>query len=105
MLFRSQKIFELVNLVSIEQNKRIATSNLMELINEATLVTPPPQSKGKRLKIRYVTQADVKPPTIIFFVNDPELMHFSYLRFLENRIRQVYTFKGTSLKLVVRQKE
>ncbi|KAF0195512.1 MAG: GTP-binding protein [Bacillota bacterium] len=102
---RVQKIFELVNLVSKEQNKRIATSALMELINEATLVTPPPQSRGKKLKIRYVAQADVKPPTLIFFVNDPELMHFSYLRFLENRIRQVYTFTGTPLKLVVRQKE
>ena len=65
----------------------------------------PPSDKGKRLKIYYATQASVKPPTFIIFVNDKELMHFSYLRYLENQIRETFGFKGTSLKFIVRQRK
>ena len=102
---RVLKILELVSAVHAEQTKRVRTSMLMELVTEATVVTPPPQVRGKKLKIGYVTQTDVKPPTFLFFVNDPLLMHFSYLRFLENRIREVYGFSGTSIRLLTRKKE
>lgn len=101
---RVQKTLELVNAVSLEQNKRVSTSALNELIKEATVTTPPPSERGKRLKISFSTQASVKPPTFILFVNDPELMHFSYARFLENRLRDVYGFVGTSIRLICRKK-
>ncbi len=102
---RVLKILELVSAVHAEQTKRVRASILMELVNEATVVTPPPQVRGKKLKIGYVTQTDIKPPTFLFLVNDPLLMHFSYLRFLENRIRAVYGFSGTSIRLLTRKKE
>ncbi|MBS3872885.1 MAG: ribosome biogenesis GTPase Der [Firmicutes bacterium] len=102
---RVQKILELVNSVREQQRKRISTSALMELILEATLVTPPPSEKGKRLKIGFVTQVSVEPPTFLLFVNDPELLHFSYKRFLENRLRAVYAFVGTPIVLAARKKE
>lgn len=102
---RVPKILELVSAVHAEQTKRVRASVLMELVTEATVVTPPPQVRGKKLKIGYVTQTDVKPPTFLFLVNDPLLMHFSYLRFLENRIRAVYGFSGTSIRLLTRKKE
>jgi GTP-binding protein len=102
---RVPKIVELVSAVHAEQTKRVRASVLMELVTEATVVTPPPQVRGKKLKIGYVTQTDVKPPTFLFLVNDPLLMHFSYLRFLENRIRAVYGFSGTSIRLLTRKKE
>lgn len=102
---RVPKILELVSNVHAEQTRRVRTSVLMELVTEATVVTPPPQVRGKKLKIGYVTQTDVKPPTFLFMVNDPLLMHFSYLRFLENRIRAVYGFTGTSIRLLTRKKE
>lgn len=102
---RVPKILELVSAVHAQQTKRVRASVLMELVTEATVVTPPPQVRGKKLKIGYVTQTDVKPPTFLFLVNDPLLMHFSYLRFLENRIRAVYGFSGTSIRLLTRKKE
>jgi len=102
---RVQKILELVNAVRVEQRKRITTSALMELILESTLVTPPPSEKGKRLKIGFVTQTSVEPPTFLLFVNDPELLHFSYKRFLENRLRAVYPFVGTPIVLAAKKKE
>ena len=102
---RVQKTLELAKEVYAEQGKRVATSTLNELVKEATLTTPPPTRKGKRLRIGYVTQASGKPPTFIFFVNDPELMHFSYERFLENRIRAVYGFIGTPIRLISRKKD
>ncbi|MDP3058234.1 MAG: hypothetical protein Q8N36_02105, partial [bacterium] len=101
---RVQKIFDLVLMVSEEQNKRVSTTSLNELIQQATIMTPPPAERGKRLKISYSTQVQVKPPTFVLFVNNPELMHFSYLRFLENKIRDVYEFKGTSIKIICRKK-
>jgi GTP-binding protein len=90
--------------VSSEQNRRIPTPTLNELIKEATVTTPPPSDRGRRLKISYATQTAVKPPTFVLFVNDPDLLHFSYARFLENRLRDVYGFTGTSLRIVCRKK-
>lgn len=84
---RVPRILELVNYVAEQHAMRISTSNLNELIQEAILLNPPPSDKGKRLKILYGTQTSVKPPTFIIFVNDTELMHFSYLRYLENQGR------------------
>ena len=84
---------------------RVSTSVLNQVLQDAQTINPPPTSVGKRLKIYYVTQATVKPPTFVFFVNDPEIMHFSYLRFLENKLREAFGFEGTPLKLVVRGRQ
>ena len=76
-----------------------------ELIRDAVSINPPPMHRGRRLKILFMTQADVKPPKFIVFVNDPELMHFSYLRFLENRLREMYGFEGTPIRMIVRARD
>ena len=81
---------------------RVATSVLNQVIEDAVSINPPPSQHGKRLKIMFTTQPNVKPPTFVFFVNDQEIMHFSYLRFLENKLRESFGFEGTPLKLVVR---
>ena len=81
---------------------RIQTSVLNELVRDAVSINPPPSHRGKQLKIYFMTQADIQPPKFIIFVNDPELMHFSYLRFLENKLRENFGFEGAPLKLVVR---
>ena len=99
---RIPRITELVKYVADQQSMRIQTSVLNELIRDAVSVNPPPSHRGKQLKIFFMTQADIQPPKFIIFVNDPELMHFSYLRFLENRLRESFGFEGTPLKLIVR---
>ena len=99
---RIHRITELVKYVADQQSMRIQTSVLNELIRDAVSVNPPPSHRGKQLKIFFMTQADIQPPKFIIFVNDPELMHFSYLRFLENRLRESFGFEGTPLKLLVR---
>lgn len=99
---RVQRLPELVKFVADQHAMRISTSVLNQVMEDAQIVNPPPTSGSKRLKIYYTTQADVKPPTFIFFVNDPELMHFSYLRFLENKLREAFGFEGTPLKLITR---
>ncbi|WP_297964299.1 ribosome biogenesis GTPase Der [uncultured Anaerovibrio sp.] len=99
---RIPRITELVKYVADQQSMRIQTSVLNELIRDAVSVNPPPSHRGKQLKIYFMTQADIRPPKFIVFVNDPELMHFSYLRFLENRLRESFGFEGTPLKLIVR---
>ncbi|MEG6585700.1 ribosome biogenesis GTPase Der [Dendrosporobacter sp. 1207_IL3150] len=99
---RVNRITDLIKFVAEQHSMRISTSVLNQVITDATAVNPPPSEQGRRLKIYFTTQADVKPPTFIFFVNDPEIMHFSYLRFLENRLRESFGFEGTPLKLVVR---
>ncbi|HWR08953.1 ribosome biogenesis GTPase Der [Sporomusa sp.] len=99
---RVNRITELVKYVADQHAMRVATSVLNQVIEDATAINPPPSERGRRLKIYFTTQPDVKPPTFIFFVNDPEIMHFSYLRFLENRLRESFGFEGTPLKLVVR---
>ncbi len=102
---RVVKIIELVNFVAEQQNNRISTSVLNEVISEAVQLTPPPSDKGKRLKILYCTQASLKPPHFIFFVNEPALLHFSYLRYLENKLRENFGFEGTPIRITVRKRE
>lgn len=102
---RVARVTELVKYVAEQQSMRIKTSVLNELIRDAVSVNPPPMHRGRRLKILFMTQADIKPPKFIIFVNDPELMHFSYLRFIENRLREMYGFEGTPLKLIVRARD
>lgn len=101
---RVDRITELVKFVVEQQTMRIQTSVLNELIRDAVAVNPPPTKKGRQLKILFMTQADICPPRFIVFVNDPELMHFSYLRFIENKLRDTYGFEGTPLKFVIRKR-
>lgn len=101
---RVNRILDLINF-AVEQNAmRIGTSVLNEIIRDAVQLNPPPSDKGKRLKILYATQSGVKPPTFVLFVNDPELMHFSYERFLENKIRENFGFEGTPIRFVVKKR-
>lgn len=102
---RVERVAELVKYVAEQQSMRIKTSVLNELIRDAVSVNPPPTKKGKQLKILFVTQVSIVPPTFIIFVNDPELMHFSYLRFIENRLRESFGFEGTPIRLVVRARK
>ncbi len=102
---RVHKILEIVAFVAEQQNMRIPTARLNEVITEALAMTPPPTDKGKRLKVLYVTQVGVKPPKFVLFVNEPELMHFSYLRYLENQLRTNFGFEGTTIWLMVRKRE
>lgn len=101
---RVGRVTELVKFVAEQQSMRIQTSALNELIRDAVAVNPPPTKKGKQLNILFVTQADICPPRFIIFVNNPELMHFSYLRFIENRLRESYGFEGTPIKFFVRKR-
>ncbi|MTT31261.1 ribosome biogenesis GTPase Der [Terrilactibacillus sp. BCM23-1] len=93
-----------IQMVAENHAMRVQTSLLNDVINDATAITPPPSDKGKRLKIYYATQVSVKPPAFVLFVNDPELMHFSYQRYLENKIRDTFGFIGTPIRLMVRRK-
>ena len=102
---RLTKLFEMIDVVRQNQNLRVATGVLNEIMTEAVAMQQPPSDKGKRLKIYYMTQEAVKPPTFVIFVNDKELMHFSYTRYLENQIRNAFGFKGTSLKFLVRERK
>jgi len=101
---RMNKMFELIDMVRENQTMRIATGVLNEIMTEAVAMQQPPSDKGKRLKLYYMTQVAVKPPTFVIFVNDKELMHFSYVRYLENRIRESFGFKGTALKFLIRER-
>lgn len=102
---RLTKLFEMIDVVRQNQNLRVATGVLNEIMTEAVAMQQPPSDKGKRLKIYYMAQVAVKPPTFVIFVNDKELMHFSYTRYLENQIRNAFGFKGTSLKFLVRERK
>ena len=101
---RLPKLFELIDQVRDSQTLRVRTGVLNEIITEATVLQQPPSDKGHRLKIFYTTQVAVKPPTFVFFVNDTELMHFSYERYLENKIRESFGFKGTRIRFFVRER-
>ena len=101
---RITKLFETIDLVIQNQNMRIATGVLNEIMMEATALQQPPSDKGKRLKLYYITQVSVKPPTFVIFVNDKELMHYSYTRYIENKIREAFGFAGTSLKFIIRER-
>ena len=102
---RTGKIFEMIDMVIENNSMRIATGVLNEIVTEAVAMQQPPSDKGKRLKIYYVTQVAVKPPTFVIFVNDKDLLHFSYTRYLENRIRDTFGFKGPSLKFIARERK
>ena len=88
-----------------EASKRVSTGTLNDVIQDAVSVTEPPTKNGKRLKILFATEASTNPPTFIFFVNDAELMHFSYKRYLENTLRKAFEFKGSPIRLIVRNKD
>ena len=102
---RLNKIFELIDVVIANNSMRVATGVLTEIVTEAVAMQQPPSDKGKRLRIYYTTQVAVKPPTFVIFVNDKELMHFSYTRYLENRIRETFGFRGTALKFIIRERK
>ena len=102
---RLNKIFEMIDVVIENNSMRVATGVLNEIVAEAVAMQQPPTDKGKRLKIYYVTQVSVKPPTFVVFVNDKNLMHFSYTRYLENRIRDTFGFRGTALKFITRERK
>ena len=102
---RLNKLFDAVDQVLESQTLRVQTGVLNEIMTEAVALQQPPTDKGKRLKLFYITQVAVKPPTFVIFVNDKELMHFSYERYLENRIRESFGFKGTSLKFFIRERK
>jgi GTP-binding protein len=99
---RVPRVTELIKFVAEQHTMRVATSVLNQVVEDAVSINPPPSQYGRRLKIYFTTQPNVKPPTFVFFVNEPDIMHFSYLRFLENRLRESFGFEGTPLKLVVR---
>lgn len=102
---RTGRIFETIDIVLENNSMRVATGVLNEIMAEAVAMQQPPTDKGKRLKLYYITQAAVKPPTFVIFVNDKNLMHFSYTRYLENKIREAFGFKGTSLKFIIRERK
>ncbi|AZR72762.1 ribosome biogenesis GTPase Der [Anoxybacter fermentans] len=102
---RVMEILDIVDFVAEEHAKRVTTGLLNEVVEEAVAMMAPPSDKGKRLKIYYATQVSVKPPTFVFFVNEPELMHFSYLRYLENNLREAFGFNGTPIRLLVRKRD
>ena len=102
---RVNKLYELIDMVRENQNLRVATGVLNEILSEAVALQQPPSDKGKRLKIYYMTQVSVKPPYFVVFVNDKELMHFSYTRYLENKVREAFGFRGTSLKFIIRERK
>ncbi|SET57622.1 ribosome biogenesis GTPase Der [[Clostridium] polysaccharolyticum] len=102
---RFTKMFDVIEMVIENQALRVNTGVLNEILTEAVALQQPPSDKGKRLKIYYMTQVSVKPPTFVVFVNSKELMHFSYLRYIENKVRESFGFKGTSLRFIVRERK
>lgn len=101
---RTNRLFELIDMVRQNQTLRVATGVLNEIMTEAVALQQPPSDKGKRLRLYYITQVAVKPPTFVIFINDKNLMHFSYTRYIENKIREAFGFKGTSLKFIARER-
>ena len=102
---RLPKLFEMTDMVIENHSLRVATGVLNEIMAEAVALNQPPSDKGKRLRLYYITQVSVKPPTFVIFVNDKELMHFSYTRYIENKIRDAFGFKGTPLKFIIRERK
>jgi len=102
---RLPKMFELIDMVIENNSMRVATGVLNEIMSEAVALQQPPSDKGKRLKLYYITQVAIKPPTFVIFVNDRELMHFSYTRYIENKIRECFGFKGTPLRFIIRERK
>lgn len=102
---RLDKLFELIDMIIENQSMRIATGVLNEILAEAVAMQQPPSDKGRRLKIFYMTQISVKPPTFVVFVNDKKLMHYSYTRYIENQIRNAFGFRGTQLRFIIRERK
>lgn len=102
---RINKLFETIDAVYENHSMRVGTGVLNEIMTRAVSMQQPPTDKGKRLKLFYITQAAVKPPTFVIFVNDREMMHFSYTRYIENQIREAFGFKGTPLKFIIRERK
>ena len=102
---RLPKLFETIDAVIENHSLRVATGVLNEIMAEAVALNQPPSDKGKRLRLYYITQVAVKPPTFVIFVNDKELMHFSYTRYIENKIREAFGFSGTPLKFIIRERK
>ncbi len=101
---RVEKLYELINTVASQNAMRVSTSVLNQVLNEAIAIVQPPTDKGKRLKIFYMTQASTKPPTFVVFVNDKQLFHFSYERYLVNQLRKEFVLTGTPIRIIVREK-
>jgi len=101
---RLPKMFDMIDMVIENHSMRIETGVLNQIMAEAVAMQQPPSDKGKRLKLYYITQVAVKPPTFVIFVNDKELMHFSYTRYIENRIREAFGFRGTPLRFIIRER-
>ena len=102
---RLTKLYQIIDAVNENHSMRVATGVLNEIMSQATAMKQPPSDKGKRLKLFYITQVAVKPPTFVIFVNDKELMHFSYTRYIENQIRETFGFKGTPIKIIIRERK
>ena len=102
---RCDKILPLVDFIAEQHSRRLTTAQLNEVLREAVALNPPPTDKGRRLKVLYGTQVGVCPPKIVLFLNDPEIMHFSYARYLENKIREAFGFAGTPISLIWRQRD
>ena len=101
---RLPKLYDMIDMVSANHAMRVSTGVLNEIMSEAVALQQPPSDKGKRLRLYYITQVSVKPPTFVIFVNDKELMHFSYTRYIENQIREAFGFRGTPLKFIIRER-
>ncbi len=101
---RLSRLFETIDMVSENHAMRVATGVLNEIMSEAVAMQQPPSDKGKRLRLYYITQVSVKPPTFVIFVNDKDLMHFSYTRYIENQIRKTFGFRGTPLRFIIRER-
>ena len=102
---RCDRILPLVDFISEQCSRRVTTAQLNEVVREAVALNVPPTDKGRRLKVLYATQVGTKPPKFVFFLNDPELMHFSYARYLENKLREAFGFAGTPISLMWRKRE
>lgn len=101
---RVGKLFDLIKYVANQAAFRVSTGMLNDLVNESVAIVQPPSDKGKRLKVYYMTQAGIKPPTFIIFINDIELMHYSYQRYLENQLRKSFGFEGTPIRFILRER-
>lgn len=101
---RIHRLPEVINYVAEQNAMRVSTSILNQVVNDAIAINPPPSDKGKRLKILYTTQVKIKPPTFVIFANDPKIMHFSYQRFIENKLREAFGFEGSPLQIIIRGK-
>ena len=101
---RIDRLYELIKFVNEQNAMRIKTGRLNEILAAATMRVQPPTDKGKRLKIYYMTQTSTRPPTFVFFVNNAELFHYSYQRYIENQIREVYGLEGTPVRFIIRER-